>query len=43
MVHERLEQTMEDAYRDVADFALSRNVTLREAAYALALSRILEA
>ena len=42
MVHERLEQTMEDAYRDVADFALSRNVTLREAAYALALSRILE-
>lgn len=43
MVHGRLLQTMEDAYRDVADFALSRNVTLREASYALALSRILEA
>jgi glutamate dehydrogenase/leucine dehydrogenase len=41
-VHERLEQTMQDAYRDVADFALDRNVTLREAAYALAISRILE-
>ena len=42
MVHERLEQTMQDAYRDVADFAINRNVTLREAAYALALTRILE-
>jgi glutamate dehydrogenase/leucine dehydrogenase len=42
MVHERLEQTMSDAYRDVADFALHRNITLREAAYALAISRILE-
>lgn len=41
-VHERLESTMTDAYRDVADFALDRNVTLREAAYALAISRILE-
>lgn len=40
-VKERLEDTMKDAYRDVADFALDRNVTLREAAYALALSRIL--
>jgi glutamate dehydrogenase/leucine dehydrogenase len=42
-VTERLEETMKDAYRDVADFALDRNVTLREAAYALALSRIIEA
>ncbi len=41
-VRDRLEETMHDAYRDVADFALNRNVTLREAAYALALSRITE-
>jgi glutamate dehydrogenase/leucine dehydrogenase len=41
-VRERLEETMKDAYRDVADFALTKGVTLREAAYALALSRILE-
>ena len=40
-VSERLTETMRDAYRDVADFALDRGVTLREAAYALALSRIL--
>ena len=40
-VAERLEETMRDAYRDVADFALDRGVTLREAAYALAVSRIL--
>lgn len=38
----RLEETMKDAYRDVADFARDRNVSLREAAYALAISRILE-
>lgn len=42
-VTDRLRETMENAYRDVADFALDRNVTLREAAYALAISRILEA
>lgn len=42
-IHERLEKVMHDAYRDVADFALMRGVTLREAAYALAISRILEA
>lgn len=42
-VHERLQTVMHDAYRDVADFALMRGVTLREAAYALAISRILEA
>lgn len=42
-VQERLNETMRDAYRDVADFALTRGVTLREAAYALALTRILEA
>jgi len=41
-VDERLRRVMEDAYRDVADFALMRGVTLREAAYALAISRILE-
>jgi glutamate dehydrogenase (NADP+) len=40
-VRERLQQTMQDAYRDVADFALSRGVTLREASYALALSRLI--
>lgn len=40
-VNERLKETMVDAYRDVADFALDRGVTLREAAYALALSRLL--
>jgi glutamate dehydrogenase/leucine dehydrogenase len=42
-VEDRLKETMTDAYRDVADFALTRGVTMREAAYALALSRILEA
>jgi glutamate dehydrogenase (NADP+) len=41
-VDERLQTVMHDAYRDVADFALMRGVTLREAAYALAISRILE-
>ena len=41
-VEARLEETMKDAYRDVADFARDRNVALREAAYALAISRILE-
>lgn len=42
-VAERLKETMENAYRDVADFALDRRITLREAAYALALTRILKA
>lgn len=42
-VTERLRDTMRDAYRDVADFAHERAITLREAAYALALTRILEA
>jgi len=42
-VEDRLKETMVDAHRDVADFAATRGVTLREAAYALALSRILEA
>ncbi len=42
-VRDRLNDTMRDAYRDVADFALDRRVTLREAAYALALTRILRA
>ncbi len=39
-VTDQLTETMKDAYRDVADFATTRNVTLREAAYALALERI---
>ncbi|MEK7511341.1 MAG: Glu/Leu/Phe/Val dehydrogenase [Patescibacteria group bacterium] len=43
LVEERLTETMRDAYRDVADFAEGRKVTLREAAYALALQRLLEA
>lgn len=42
-VRDRLKETMEDAYRDVADFAAERNITLREAAYALAITRILDA
>ena len=42
-VTDRLEETMKDAYRDVADFALSRGVTMREAAYAVAMQRILDA
>jgi len=41
-VRDRLNETMKDAYRDVADFALTKGVTLREASYALAISRILE-
>lgn len=41
-VTERLRDTMRDAYRDVADFAFERGITLREAAYALALTRILD-
>ncbi|MBY0111101.1 Glu/Leu/Phe/Val dehydrogenase [Patescibacteria group bacterium] len=40
-VSDRLSDTMQEAYRDVADFALDRGVSLREAAYALALLRIL--
>ena len=40
-VSERLTETMQNAYRDVADFALDRGVSLREAAYSLALMRIL--
>jgi glutamate dehydrogenase (NADP+) len=42
-VTDRLNETMKDAYRDVADFALSRGVTMRESAYALAMQRILDA
>lgn len=42
-VADRLTETMQDAYRDVADFADNRSVPLREAAYALALKRIKEA
>lgn len=41
-VTSQLEDTMKDAYRDVADFATQRIVSLREAAYALALQRIKE-
>lgn len=41
-VRERLKETMTHAYRDVADFAQTRGITLREGAYALALTRLLE-
>ena len=43
IVEARLRETMGKAYREVADFAEERGVTLREASYALALSRILDA
>lgn len=43
IVHAKLTETMRAAYREVADFASERGVTLREAAYALALTRIVEA
>jgi glutamate dehydrogenase/leucine dehydrogenase len=42
-VEVRLKDIMTNAYRDVANFAKERGTTLREAAYALALKRILEA
>ena len=42
-VKTKLQETMRDAYREVADFAADRGVTLRQAAYALALTRIIEA
>lgn len=42
-VRARLEKVMMQAYRDVADFALERGVSMREASYALALSRLAEA
>ncbi|MFI5260652.1 MAG: Glu/Leu/Phe/Val dehydrogenase [Candidatus Paceibacteria bacterium] len=42
-VEAKLEKTMRGAYREVADFAADRGVTLREAAYALALTRITDA
>lgn len=41
-VADRLIETMRDAYRDVADFALDRNISMRDAAYALALGRLVE-
>ena len=42
-VKTKLQETMRGAYREVADFAADRGVTLRQAAYALALTRIIEA
>jgi glutamate dehydrogenase/leucine dehydrogenase len=42
-VEAKLEQTMRTAYREVADFAVDRGVTLRQAAYALGLARITDA
>ncbi len=42
-VETKLTETMQKAYREVADFARERGVTLREAAYALALTRIVDA
>lgn len=43
VVRDGLKSTMAKAYRDVADFASGRGVTLREAAYALAVGRITDA
>lgn len=43
VVRDGLKSTMIKAYRDVADFASERGVTLREAAYALAVGRITDA
>jgi glutamate dehydrogenase/leucine dehydrogenase len=42
-VDAKLQATMFDAYREVADFSVERGVTLRQAAYALSLTRIIEA
>lgn len=42
-VETKLYQTMRSAYREVSDFAKERSTTLREASYALALTRIIEA
>lgn len=42
-VRTRLDETMQNAYREVASFAQERKVTLREAAYALALTRLVNA
>jgi len=42
-VKERLEAIMAKAYRDVADTAQERGITLREAAYVLGIGRIEEA
>lgn len=42
-VRVRLDETMGKVYREVVDFARERGVTLREAAYALALARLLDA
>ncbi len=42
-VERKLRATMQTAYREVADFAADRGVTLRQAAYALALTRIVDA
>lgn len=43
VVEAKLSETMQRAYQEVADFARERGVTLREAAYALALTRIVDA
>jgi glutamate dehydrogenase/leucine dehydrogenase len=42
-VEEKLHATMVGAYREIADFAAERGTTLRTAAYALALTRIVDA
>ena len=43
IVETKLAETMRHAYREVADFATERGVPLRQAAYALALTRITDA
>lgn len=42
-VDEKLAHVMEHAYHEVAQFAAERGITLREASYALALTRIVDA
>lgn len=43
VVKDKLESVMARAYRDVADVSKERGITLREASYVLALSRITDA
>ncbi|MFA6502720.1 MAG: Glu/Leu/Phe/Val dehydrogenase [Candidatus Paceibacterota bacterium] len=43
VVEAKLSETMRSAFREVSDFAKERGVTLREASYAFALTRIIEA
>lgn len=42
-VQSKLHAVMQEAYREIADFSQERGITLRQGAYALALSRIVDA